>query len=292
MLYLIGERNCLRNTLLLASRFKNLHEMSSQAILEEYKACCYETINRHTSLKVRRETIVFDEEYINGMLTVFQAESVIDDLSNEIERTPKEARVKAMSAVLAALDYVETVSPVVRRTFDRTVHTMFFHRSPDSAGGSVSSAPGVVWCAHRRDWSEEDIAEFLVHELVHNLIFIDERVHRHYIDPFVLSRDENCALSAVLGKRRPLDKAFHSAIVAYEICAFRTRSSGHSPGNIHPSTQILIDQCEASIISISDTVKGRRDIVTDRFLYLLSRAKEKLGDLRVDTEISRRYNSA
>lgn len=51
--------------------------------------------------------------------------------------------------------------------FDFFIHTMFYQRARHSGGGSVSGALGVIWCAINRQWNDEDIVEFLVHELAH-----------------------------------------------------------------------------------------------------------------------------
>jgi hypothetical protein len=57
--------------------------------------------------------------------------------------------------------------------------------------------------------------------LAYHLLLIDERVHGHYVSYAKLADKRNYAHSAILKCNRPLDKVFHSLVVATELLASR-----------------------------------------------------------------------
>lgn len=65
-------------------------------------------------------------------------------------------------------------------------------------------------------WRPRDYAESLVHETVHLNVFLADMVYRLHTRPAKeLEADEHQVVSAVkFGQMRPLDEAFHFAVVA------------------------------------------------------------------------------
>jgi hypothetical protein len=85
-------------------------------------------------------------------------------------------------------------------------------------GGSTSSLPGVAWLAPSADLTSLDIAECVVHEMVHMNLHLADMTCGLYN---TAAGDTFSAHSAVLGRQRPYYHAFHSACVAVALIYFR-----------------------------------------------------------------------
>ena len=111
--------------------------------------------------------------------------------------------------------------------------------------------------------------EYYVHELTHNLVYLDEECHSHYKDYHQLNLKRNYAFSAIRGQKRRLDLALHSLIVGTELLLLREKKLGHPrvPG-IHPTSETLITSCEDTVRSIQSLpwqsllANGGKDIFT------------------------------
>lgn len=275
MFYLYGEPECLRTLLLLTA--KNGAVAQEKSRLREYYCDFVAAIGgpelRPSNLS---ERITYDDARIAKLIAKHSDFAAPNDLIVGAEETPLSARQEAMEGVTAAVEHLDKVNPGLRRVFDLVIHTLYFHRSRHSGGGSISSAPGVIWCSHRRTWSMIDIAEFLVHELTHNMLFLDERRYEHYVDPRLLVEPENFAVSAVLKRPRPLDRTFHSLVVASEVLAFREENGEPDAPQVHPTTSDLVRACRSTIDDIR-AVLVRKSLVTPRFLEILARVEERIG---------------
>ncbi len=88
-------------------------------------------------------------------------------------------------------------------------------------GGSISSRIGLIWLAPLEDWSIETWAENIVHELVHNILFIEELVNTIFRYSVQEMAEPNAtAISAIRQEKRGFDKSFHSAFVSFSIAKF------------------------------------------------------------------------
>jgi hypothetical protein len=130
----------------------------------------------------------------------------------------------------------------------------------------------------KRNWTEMDIAEFLVHELTHNLLFLDELCYDHYIDIPSITQKENYAKSSILGINRPLDKAFHSLLVTHELLSYRQEAGEPEHLHAHPSSAKIFPACRETISSIK-YVTSRKNLVTPRFFYILDKIEKSLNQL-------------
>lgn len=88
---------------------------------------------------------------------------------------------------------------------------------PRRDGGSVSCCIGLIWLSPKEDWTTDYYAEMLVHELVHNIVFLEDMVQGVMPEPTLLERSDALSISAIRQTRRPYDKAFHSACVTAAI---------------------------------------------------------------------------
>ena len=274
MYYLQGEPECLRTLLLVTAKEGGVARGESQ--LRDYYLDFVTAIGGPELRPASpSERVTYDDARIAKLMAKHTANQTLNDLTVGSIETPLSARREAMARVEAAVEHLGTVNAGLRRLFDLAIHTLFFQRSRDSGGGSVSSAPGTIWCSPRKNWSLADMAEFLVHELTHNMLFLDERRFEHYVNPRLLQEPEIFAVSAVLKVPRPLDRAFHSLVVASEVLSFREENGEPEMPQVHPSTQGLVEACQGTIDSIHAVV-SRQVLVTPRFMELLERADAKI----------------
>ena len=277
MFYLYGEAECLRTLLLLTAKNGVVARGASQ-LREHY----FDFVSAIGGPELRppnlEERITYDEARISKLIAKHTDTAAPNDLKVGALETPLSAREEAMARVTAGIDRLGTVNAGLGRIFDLVIHTLFFHRSRHSGGGSVSSAPGVVWCSPRRTWSVTDMAEFLVHELTHNFLFLDERRFEHYVDPQLLVNKDNFAVSAVLKMPRPLDRTFHSLVVASEVLSFREENGEPDEPLVHPPTKELLRACRSTIADIHAVI-NRRSLVTPRFMEILARVDEQTNTM-------------
>lgn len=222
----------------------------------------------------------YDEKRIFSLISKYKDYSQLTDIETDTFETPHEARLAAMLAVSEGKKHLEKTNANLAELFDFAIHTLFYHRSHKSGGGSVSSAPGVIWCAPRINWTCDDMSEFLVHELTHNMLFIDERRHQHYVDFDDIALSENYALSAILMRPRPLDKVFHSLIVSHEVLSFRNQNGEPSAPNVHPSSAAMHAAAMETIRTIRDLI-SRKSLVTFRFIELLDKAEASFAAMNI-----------
>jgi hypothetical protein len=97
----------------------------------------------------------------------------------------------------------------------------------------------VVWLSLPLDLPVQDATEFLVHELTHQMLFLDDWRARHVLAPERLAEPATQCVSAVRRTRRRADLVFHSVIVAAEILAFRARHQSSGPFRLHPDSASL-----------------------------------------------------
>jgi HEXXH motif-containing protein len=273
MFYLHGELECLRTLLLVTA--KNDAVARGEAQLKDYYLDFVTAIGGPEMRPATpAERITYDETRIAKLMAKHTDNQAPNDLIVGAIDTPLSARQEAMARVEAAIEHIGAVNPGLRRVFDLVIHTLFFHRSRNSGGGSVSSAPGAIWCSPRRQWSVTDTAEFLVHEFTHNMLFLDERRFEHYVDPQVLQQPENFAVSAVLKIPRPLDRAFHSLVVASEVLSFRDENGEPDAPQVHPGAAELVQACQETSDGIRAVI-SRKALVTRRFMAILERVEAK-----------------
>ncbi len=278
MFYLQGETECVRTLALLASREGGVARTASE-LYDAYIDFVVDIGGDELRPSAYREKFCFDASRIERLIGKHQKEAAPNDLPVTFKETPVSAGKEVLANVQVAMDRLAGVNPGLYRLFDLVIHTVFYHRSQNSGGGSISSAPGVIWCSPKRTWSQFDLAEFLVHELTHNILFLDERRYEHYSDPEALFARENFPVSAVLGIPRPLDRAFHSLVVATEVLCFRAQNGEPDAPVVHPTSPVLLESCFRTAGSIRD-VLARGNIVTPRFLAVMDLVEKRLLDLR------------
>jgi hypothetical protein len=280
MFYLDGYKNCIKTVFLLACSNQEQKINSIEGLKNQY--ICF--LNQHFSgtpipTEANLDRFCFDIERIKKIAVKYQEDGILTDLKPKIDlNTPLASMEEALSYVKNGQSLLNQVNPSLGTIFDLVIHTLFYLRSPNAGGGSVSDAPGVIWCAIKRNWTDMDIAEFLVHELTHNLVFLDELCYQHYTNMIQLSDKKHYAKSSILNKERPLDKAFHSLVVAHEVLHYRQEAGEPSNPLVHPPSEQMLSASLATIKSIKSVIDNT-DLVQPRFCEILEKVEASLGQL-------------
>ena len=129
-----------------------------------------------------------------------------------------ESRSIAIRHVQHGLLFLRLQHPPLRDLCDLLITDILCWPSVKLRGGSAGNLPGIAWLVPSSHLTSTDIAEFLVHEMVHlNLHLADMTFGLFTRAPGSYFK----AHSAVLGRYRPYYHAFHSACVAVAIIYFR-----------------------------------------------------------------------
>jgi hypothetical protein len=152
--------------------------------------------------------------------------------------------------------------------FGLIVNRLFCARLAHNLGGSTHRSVGAVWINLPESTPALDRVEFLMHELTHNLLFVDDRAHGHFASAAAFSVREGGATSAIRRTPRPLYCVFHSLLVAVEIFALREQVLGHPEAPVlHPASPRLLADCIATAASIRE-IPGWREMFTARGRHL------------------------
>jgi hypothetical protein len=129
-----------------------------------------------------------------------------------------ESRACAMRSVQHSLLFLGLQHPPLRDLCDLLITDILVWPSVKVGGGSSSRLLGIAWLVPSANLTSLDIAESVVHEMVHlNLLLADMTFGLYTHAPGSYFE----AHSAVLGRRRPYHHAFHSACVAVSVIYFR-----------------------------------------------------------------------
>ncbi len=222
-----------------------------------------------------------DPADLNRFAAAFNEESNLRDIQYSLMTGDFKDAPEKLQVMKDTYAVIQQRHPELGLLLKLTFNTIFSLPSAEAGGGSASSALGVLWANPRSTWREVDLIEFFVHEMTHNLVFLDERRHTHYVDLQQAIRKENWAQSAVLGKLRPIDKSFHSLLVATELLLFREKITGHDDAyRVHPPSSVLREsalRCAESLL----TLKNRDELYRPRLVELAVLCREKLESLSV-----------
>ena len=98
---------------------------------------------------------------------------------------------------------------------------LIFVRKDGYAGGSFWHILGAVWMSPTKAWEIRDYAENLLHETVHQAMFLDDMVHGLFsASPEDLAADTALVTSSIRGAKRPYDYSFHAATVSVALIDF------------------------------------------------------------------------
>jgi hypothetical protein len=278
MYYLCGFEENLRNIFAIscaqegAIRPKNIEQLKTQYItfLQKY--------HPHLPIEERSDVIIEDEATEDALCGIFKTDSILNDRAQtQLIGSSFAAEEKAIrrKAAEAALHLLERLEPKLGSLLRLAIHSIFFRDSAGAAAGSASTGVGVIWLNTKEHLSTWDVLELCVHELTHNLAFVDELRYGHY-NYNLVAKKENFAISSILKTRRPLDKVVHSILVSTEIYLLRQAFPEESIiAQVHPPTGHL----KLSTLKAIQSVYSLTEIdamVRPRVHELLSRCSKVL----------------
>tara|TARA_R110002126_G_scaffold247974_3_gene390863 strand:+ start:14772 stop:15659 length:888 start_codon:yes stop_codon:yes gene_type:complete len=276
MLYLLGLEENLKTIYMLSKPYAD-GDMNSEEQLKKSYLNFLSKIQPNTWHPKKEDGLfVFDKKIIETLIQNHEADDFLTDFKTNISLASDSSVKTALSKVDEAKKYINSKHEDLSTLFNLAINSIFYARSSEQGGGSVSSAIGAIWCCNRKSWGLEDTVEFIVHELTHNLIFLDELRYKHYISLPNLAGQENFVTSAILKIPRPLDKVFHSLLVATEILDHRYDWLGEPIKPIvHPSSEQIHSNCLLTLSEIKNLI-SKKELVTDRFKELLTLTEKRL----------------
>jgi hypothetical protein len=146
--------------------------------------------------------------------------------------------------------------------------------SPRAGSLTTSHAVGVVWVYPSHEWSGDDTAEAMVHELTHNLIFLDDHRFGHVKNWDLAFDPAYWSLSAIRKDARPLHAVFHSIVVGFELLEYRKRSQAPAP-HLHANSQAL----STSVLSAANQLLAFNrapEVLSPRALELVVECRDRL----------------
>jgi hypothetical protein len=106
-------------------------------------------------------------------------------------------------------------------------------------GGSFWYALGAIWISPHANWHVTDYAENLLHETVHQALFLDDMVRGLFaVSSSELSADSALVTSSIRRTKRPYDYAFHGAAVCVSLLDFH-ENCGDSAHAIELCTPLI-----------------------------------------------------
>jgi len=138
---------------------------------------------------------------------------------------PDHQRARLRDLISDGLGTISTVNRDLRELIELTIGEIFLAQESGSEGGTMSSAVGLIWLNPRVEWGAPKTGENIVHEWIHNMLFLADMVDPIFaVDYIGLSEESAHATSAILHRKRPFDRCYHSAAVAAGLVFFHTIS--------------------------------------------------------------------
>lgn len=138
---------------------------------------------------------------------------------------PPHERAGLCDLIGQGLETIAEVNHDLRELIELTIGEIFLAQESGSEGGTMSSAVGLIWLNPRIGWGARKTGENIVHEWIHNMLFLADMVDPLFaVDYIGLSAESAHSTSAILHRKRPFDRCYHSAAVAAGLVFFHTVS--------------------------------------------------------------------
>ena len=121
---------------------------------------------------------------------------------------------KFRSKIAAMREYLAAKSTSALALIDLIIAEIAVFQVARPEAGSHSAAIGLIWLNPSDNWSVEYLAELVFHELLHNILFLEDMTRGLMQDVELLEREDTRAYSAVRKTMRYFDSSFHAAFVA------------------------------------------------------------------------------
>ncbi|OGQ47496.1 MAG: hypothetical protein A3I05_02355 [Deltaproteobacteria bacterium RIFCSPLOWO2_02_FULL_44_10] len=282
MFSLFGPEESIKNVYKLSCKFFDENRITDTNSLKHYYLNFLSVHQPHQPINRSSIFFITDEEISNKLKKAYHS-SGLNDLNQQGvlgQSMAPDERSQLIDLVGNGYEHLSRANPKLKALFDLVIHSIFFVKSHKgklgaiSFGGSSSTAMGTIWISGHGNLTKHDIAEFLLHELTHHLLFVAERcIAQFKYTEMILP--ENFAQSAILNRKRPLDKVVHSVAVSTEILLARRSFLPPVEIIIHPDSQTLEKQ---TLFAIDDVFKLKKleKVLTPWTIDLLHRCKAAL----------------
>lgn len=183
-----------------------------------------------------------------------------------------EERAQCFKTVEAAKDLLAKAAPDLYYLVTQVIGSVAAYKIPERDGGSVSCCIGLIWLSPRPEWTAMHFAEMLVHEFIHNSVFLEDMVRGIMPTPSLLEHQDALSVSAIRRTRRPYDKAFHSACVAAGIMYYYMSIGRTADAEIH------FDALRRTVVDLHDRDRALRarglDLLTGNGRQLLDELRQ------------------
>ena len=179
-------------------------------------------------------------------------------------------RQRAVALIEEAKRLLQEISPDLYFLITQLIGSVAVYRIPERDGGSVSCCIGLIWLSPQREWKVEYCAEMLVHEFIHNSVFLEDMVRGIMPTPNLLDCDDALSISAIRQTRRPYDKAFHSACVSAGIMYYY-----HLLGQDAVAYRYL----PALARTLTDLTQRCESLLSKQLIVLTDNGRRLLGEL-------------
>lgn len=285
MLHLFRAEDNLRTITTLAYPFIGEGQAVTFPVLKEAYQSFLRTVQPSVPSEIGDEPAYIQQTHRTlEYLGIFSADSALTDTRYQFGTVNESSSMVEVDAQKALARTRQCADSIARRDeefatlWPLAVNAVFQAPSEIAGGGTTSGAVGVLWVDPRDSWDDRDLQEFLIHELNHTLLFLDEcRFGLFTSYPELLKRD-NWVTSAIRQTVRPLDKAYHSVIVAADVLLAREEILGHPDSAVlHPLSPAMAQGTMDAIRDIS--LPATRDLLTPHALEILSRCRQEVERL-------------
>ncbi|WP_462253248.1 hypothetical protein [Ferruginibacter sp.] len=170
------------------------------------------TVQRTSFANEEQAKVEFDNTATTSFLLkngVFQEKELV----NDAHIIPTLDRPIIEESVNQALSLIGDVNINLLNLLNSVIGSISVYSIPERDGGSISNAIGHIWLSPLKEWDRRYYGEMLVHELIHNCVFLEDMVRTIMPNTNLLGVEDALSISAIRQTRRPYDKSFHSACV-------------------------------------------------------------------------------
>lgn len=171
-----------------------------------------------------------------------------------------------------ALLRFERELPETYRAFVRSIDFVILGQRPGYSGGTVSSRIGLIWLSPDDTWTVDTWLTNLVHEFVHNRLFMEDMVEGIFLAGGARLAESDClAISAIRRTKRGYDKSYHSAFVAFTLFELERRLGSDTNGESLDALTICVDDLTTNTAFLAP--RGRLLLIELAELVLNERAR-------------------
>jgi HEXXH motif-containing protein len=208
-----------------------------------------ETIGNMRPMPIEREgvTVSFEDGHVGTYLLTNGIFEFLRGARESDHATRQDWEVM----ITDALNHIAELSPGLSQMLQLLITDIVVVNSESNGGGSASTIPGLVCISPGPSWTAHDWAESLMHETMHLNLFLADMVYGLYeLNTATLAEDRYRVVSAVkIGQLRPLDKAFHAAVVTVPLM-WMQRQRGETAlvdlytGSLDDASKGLLRMCQ------------------------------------------------